>query len=172
METKSRGVVAEGSAGTAARAIRQTRPFNTASQEAAISILLAAERLRREVTRIVEPYGITHQQYNVLRILRGAHPDPLPTLEVASRMIEATPGVTRLLDRLEEKEWVTRARCLTDRRQVHVRITTRGLELLTTMEAQIAAADESLSNIFNDEELQTLITLLARVIEGLDPSSC
>ena len=61
----------------------------------------AADLVRRRVTCVLEPHDITGQQYNVLRILRGAGAEGLPTLEIAQRMIEQTPGITRLIDRLE-----------------------------------------------------------------------
>ncbi len=75
-----------------------------------------ADLARRRITTVIEPHGLTPQQFNVLRILRGAGPDGLPTLEVANRMIEQAPGITRLLDRLEAKELIKRHRCPKDRR--------------------------------------------------------
>ena len=68
--------------------IKQTRPFRSAGQEASIGLLRTADELRRYFSTILEPSGITTQQYNVLRILRGAGPEGLPTLEIAARMIE------------------------------------------------------------------------------------
>ena len=67
-------------------------------------ILRTAGALRRLYADIFEQYGITFQQYNVVRILRGAGPGGLPTLEIVSRMIDQAPGITRLLDRLESKK--------------------------------------------------------------------
>ena len=98
--------------------IKQSRPFHSKAQEASIGLMRTADLVRRAVSGIVEPYGITPQQYNVLRILRGAGERGLPTLEIAERMIESTPGITRLIDRLQAKKLVVRERCLTDRRQV------------------------------------------------------
>src|SRR6478752_1983616 len=83
--------------------IRQTRPFSSPSEEAAVALVRTADLLRRALTAVVDPHDITLQQYNVLRILRGAGVDGLPTLEIASRMVEHAPGVTRLLDRLQGK---------------------------------------------------------------------
>lgn len=105
-----------------------------------MAVLRAADLLRRRTAAIVEPAGITTQQFNVLRILRGARAggeDALPTLEVGSRMIEQTPGVTRLLDRLEAKGLVSRRRCPEDRRQHRCRITPRGLGLLAALDDPI-----------------------------------
>ncbi|MGB5400672.1 MAG: MarR family transcriptional regulator, partial [Thermoanaerobaculia bacterium] len=79
------------------------KPVEQPSKETILSVLKAADRIRRHFTEILKPFGLTLQQFNVLRILRGAGPQGLPTLEVGERMIEKTPGATRLLDRLEEK---------------------------------------------------------------------
>ncbi len=87
--------------------IKQTVPFQSKAEEAAIALMRTADLVRRGVEAIVAPYGITSQQYNVLRILRGAGEKGLPTLEIAERMIEQTPGITRLIDRLERKYPVT-----------------------------------------------------------------
>src|SRR5688500_3938837 len=88
------------------REIQQRRPFRSRTQEGVIARMRTADVLLRALARVVEPHGITLQQYNVLRILRGAGAEGLPTLEVGVRMIEETPGVTRLLDRLEKKALV------------------------------------------------------------------
>jgi DNA-binding MarR family transcriptional regulator len=101
-----------------------------------------ADLVRRHATAMVEPHGITLQQFNVLRILRGAGDTGLPTLEVAERMIEQTPGVTRLLDRLEAKELVRRQRCPKDRRQHLCWITPKGLALLEKIDTLAAGAPE------------------------------
>ena len=119
------------------RELRQTKPFASASQEAILGLLRTADVLRVRVTVLLEPHDITPQQYNVLRILRGAEPAGLPTLDVAERMIERTPGITRLLDRLEHKQLALRTRCRIDRRRIFCRITCHGLELLATLDPQI-----------------------------------
>lgn len=146
--------------------IKQTRPFRTARQEAAIGLFRTVDELRRHFDRVIEPYGITGQQYNVLRILRGTHPDPLPTLEIGGRLIERVPGVTRLLDRLEEKGLVRRQRCTHDRRMVHCWISDAGLELLAGMDEAVNQADQDSMGDLTEDEVQTLIELLDRIREG------
>jgi DNA-binding MarR family transcriptional regulator len=90
----------------------------------------------------------------VLRILRGAADQGLPTLEVAERMIEQTPGVTRLLDRLEAKELVKRQRCPKDRRQHLCWISTKGLALLEKIDAVTPRAnDEALKGLTQKERI-------------------
>lgn len=117
--------------------IRQTKPFRSDAEEAVVALLLSTDLLERSLARIVEPEGITAQQFNVLRILRGSHPSPLPTLEIAARMIEQTPGITRLLDRLDAKGLVRRDRGSDDRRCVYCSITARGLALLERLDEPV-----------------------------------
>jgi DNA-binding MarR family transcriptional regulator len=145
------------------RELRQTRPFRTPSQECFLGLLRTSDVLRRHVAAAVEPHGITLQQYNVLRILRGSGPDGLPTLAIAERMIEQAPGITRLIDRLEKKRLVKRERCPNDRRQMLCRITPSGLRLLAASEARVAAADESALAMLSPAELRRLIALLDKV---------
>ena len=122
---------------TAREEIRQTKPFRSDAEEAIVALLLTADALQRRLGAVVEPEGITGQQFNVLRILRGAHPETLPTLEIATRMIEKTPGITRLLDRLDTKALVRRDRGTDDRRCVYCRITPKGLELLGRLDEPV-----------------------------------
>ncbi|MGH7541844.1 MAG: MarR family winged helix-turn-helix transcriptional regulator [Gemmatimonadota bacterium] len=145
---------------------RMTRPIRRSAQEAIVALLRSADTVRRKLTEVVEPYGVTFQQYNVLRILRGAHPDPLPTLEIGERMIERTPGVTRLVDRLEEKGWVRREACPGDRRIVYCRISEAGLELLAAMDDAVDAADEAVVAGLERSGRAELVRLLERLHDG------
>src|SRR5258708_9506460 len=88
--------------------------------ETMVALMRTADLARRRITTVIEPHGLTPQQFNVLRILRGAGPDGLPTLEVANRMIEQAPRITRLLDRLGAKELIKRHQRPNDRRH-HLR---------------------------------------------------
>ncbi|HEX4951882.1 MAG TPA: MarR family transcriptional regulator [Thermoanaerobaculia bacterium] len=149
-----------------AQEIRQNRPFRSASQEALIALLRTTDRLRRGLSSVIEPTGITLQQYNVLRILRGARGEGLPTLEIAHRMVEETPGITRLLDRLEAKSLVRRERCRQDRRQVLCWIEPSGLDLLASLDGPVDRADESLLATLSAAEQRQLILLLDKIREG------
>ncbi len=146
-------------------AIKQSRPFRSRSQEAYIALLRTADDSRRYATQALEPAGVTLQQYNVLRILRGAGEQGLPTLSVAERMVERTPGVTRLIDRMEKKGWVTRERCTEDRRRVWCRITPVGLALLEELDDTINRVDAAPGTVLEDAELQELIGYLDRLRE-------
>ncbi|HUP61088.1 MAG TPA: MarR family transcriptional regulator [Thermoanaerobaculia bacterium] len=147
--------------------IRQTRPFAAPTQEAAVALLRTADLVRRAIASVLEPHGITPQQYNVLRILRGAGVEGLPTLDVAERMIEQTPGITRLIDRLESKDLVIRKRCATDRRQVFCRITDRGSALLARLEQPLRRAEDSALASLSPKQLEQLVTLLDKARTGL-----
>lgn len=147
---------------TITRELKQKKPFPTKAEEAAVTLLRTADVVRRLIGTVIEPHGITSQQYNVLRILRGAGECGLPTLEIAERMIESAPGITRLIDRLETKKLVSRERCLTDRRQVFCRITASGLSLLTTLDAPILNATDAALGVLKKTELASLIDLLDR----------
>ena len=143
--------------------IKQTRPFRTTAQEAGIALLRTTDLVRRRMSAVMEAEGVTLQQYNVLRILRGAGPEGLPTLEIAERMIEQAPGITRLLDRLEAKGLVSRERCPTDRRQVTCRIAKPGLALLAALDPMVDALDDSMLGNLTRTELKQLIHLLDRI---------
>ncbi|HVR10253.1 MAG TPA: MarR family transcriptional regulator [Thermoanaerobaculia bacterium] len=112
--------------------IQQTR-FESAAQEALLNLLVAADHLRAHTERLCAEFGISASQYNVLRILRGVHPAGHPRCEIARRMIERAPDVTRLIDRLEKRGWVERDRSERDRRLSISRITAAGLELLDSI---------------------------------------
>lgn len=130
------------------------------AQEVTTEVLRTADDLRRRVTAALAPHAITSQQYNVLRILRGAHPGSLPTLEVGARMIEKTPGITRLLDRLEELELVERERGVEDRRLVECRITAGGLSLLAELDGPINEVNRGAVRALSPSERRSLVRLL------------
>jgi len=136
------------------------KPVHTPAQQAAVALMRTTDLVRRRLAHVVEPQGITLQQYNVLRILRGGGEEGVPTLEVAARMIEQTPGITRLLDRLEAKGLVKRERCRHDRRQHLCWTTAEGLKLLETLDAPLLAASDAALKGLDAGERLALIRLL------------
>ena len=143
--------------------IRQTRPFRSRSQEAFLSLLRTADVARGRHADLLEREGVTFQQYNVMRILRGAGEAGLPTLEIGARMIERTPGVTRIVDRLERKGWVRRERHAADRRRVWCHVTPPGLALLARLDAPVDAADAAIFAGMGGAELEALVQALDRL---------
>ena len=128
-----------------------------------MALFRTADMLRGRMSALTEQEAITLQQYNVLRILRGAGKEGLPTLEIAERMIERAPGITRLMDRLEARRLVARERCPTDRRQVTCRITGDGLAVLERLDGPVAATDVWLTSVLTGRDIRQLIALLDRL---------
>lgn len=156
-------VDASGATPTIQQDLKQNKPFRTRAQEAYVALLRTADDSKRLVSHVLEEQGVTLQQYNVLRILRGAGKSGLPTLAVAERMVERTPGVTRLIDRMERKGWVDRRRCTQDRRRVWCMITPAGLDLLERLDAPIDQVDDVLLGALSEKELVELIGYLDRL---------
>ncbi len=146
--------------------IQPVRSFRSRAQEATIALMRTASVISRRYARLVEPHGISLAQYNVLRILRGAGPEGLPTLAIRDRMIDEGSTVTRLLDKLEQAGLVTRDRSRPDRRQVLCRITPPGDVLLTTLDPYMDETDVASMSVLNDEALTQFIELLATVRTG------
>jgi DNA-binding MarR family transcriptional regulator len=146
--------------------IKQTRPFRSAADEAVVTLLRTADHLRSVLGRVVDPHGITMQQYNVLRILRGAGPEGLPTLEIAERMIERSPGITRLLERLEAKKLVSRKRCREDRRQVLCCATEQALALLDAIDGPLEQAGTRLLAALDARRTAELVRSLDAIRGG------
>ena len=149
--------------GTIREEIRQTRPFASLAEEGVVTLVATADRVRGGLSEVVEERGITLQQYNVLRILRGAGDSGLPTLEIASRMIEKSPGITRLLDRLEARRLVRRVRCPRDRRQVLCRISGAGSALVASLDGPVDAAAAGALSRLGAKEKKELVRLLDAV---------
>jgi DNA-binding MarR family transcriptional regulator len=147
--------------------LRQTKPFESPEQEAILALQRTTDLLRRHFTQVIGPHGISPQQYNVLRILRGAGAAGTPTLDIADRMIEKTPGITRLLDRLEAKHLVRRRRSPEDRRQVLCWITESGLKLLAELDKPVSDTGPRYLQSLSSDEVRQLIDMLERIRAAL-----
>ena len=146
--------------------LQQTRPFHSPAHEAVLSILRTAAVVQRHISQVVESRGVTIQQYNVLRILRGAGAAGLPTLAIRDRMIEEAAGITRLLDRLEAAGFVVRERSTPDRRQVVCQITAAGLELLAALDAPVDEVNALALGALDEAEQRQLVSLLGAIRAG------
>jgi DNA-binding MarR family transcriptional regulator len=142
--------------------IQQKQPFARLSEEATVDLMLTTDVVRRWGESLVASSGVTLQQYNVLRILRGSRPESLPTLEIAARMLEQAPGITRLLDRLERKGLIQRHKCPGDRRQVLCSITEKGLAQVNALTATIRRVRQPMNRL-SQKDLRRLIELLDAV---------
>jgi DNA-binding MarR family transcriptional regulator len=146
--------------------LKKKRPFESLEQEAALNVLRTGDQLQIRFTRLFREHGLTPSQYNVLRILRGEG-KPLPILEIASRTITVVPGITGLIDRLEQAGFVERQRCEEDRRVVYVALTARATRALTDLDEPLAALHRDLMGHLSADELKELNRLLEKVREPL-----
>ena len=147
--------------------LRQTRPFATRQEEAALNVVRTADALKRGSELLFRRHGITSAQYNVLRILRGAGDRGLHCNAVAERMITAEPDITRLLMRMERLGLLVRQRDTADRRMVTAIATERGLQLLDELEAPLRELQERQFALLSDNEMETLISGLEKVRESV-----
>ena len=143
--------------------IKQTRPFRSSAEEVVVSILRTAAVVQRHLAQVVEAHGITIQQYNVLRILRGAGDAGLPTLAIRDRMVEEAAGITRLLDKLESAGHVVRERSTPDRRQVLCHITQKGASLVEALDRPMDVANQRSGSMLDDDERAQVVELLGAV---------
>jgi DNA-binding MarR family transcriptional regulator len=149
------------------RRIRQNR-FESPMQEAIVNVVVAANYVRERNDRILGEYGLTSPQYNVLRILRGVYPDGHPRCEIAARMLDRAPDVTRIIDRLEEKDLVERERSGSDRRHSITRITRDGLRVLEKLDAPIRQAVVDLKDRLSARDCRELSRILEKLYDVED----
>jgi DNA-binding MarR family transcriptional regulator len=150
--------------------IKQTRPFRSRSQEALVALMRTAHVLRRQADAVVALEDITLQQFNVLRILRGAR-GPLPTMEISVRMIEPACGITRLIAALEQRGFVKREQWAGDRRQVLCQITAAGLRVLERLEDPMNRLDDATTGTIPPEQVEALLEILGEIRENVEKNS-
>ncbi|MDX1909184.1 MAG: MarR family transcriptional regulator [Bacteroidia bacterium] len=112
----------------------QTEHFSSELQKTQLNILFTASWLRARINQALKPWKLSHEQFNVLRILRGADPAPLCVRDITARMLDRNSNTTRILDKLALKGLISRAQADTDRRELDIRITSQGLSLLDQMD--------------------------------------
>ncbi|KAJ3054009.1 hypothetical protein HK102_011589 [Quaeritorhiza haematococci] len=149
------------------RRIGKREPFGTKEEAAMLNLVRTADRMQAHSGRMLREHGLTHAQYNVLRILRGLG-GPTPITEIADRMLTETPGITGLVDRLEKLELVQRRRCEEDRRVIHVVITPKAEAILAGLDGPLRDLQARVCAVLSQAELETLIRLLDRVREPLE----
>jgi DNA-binding MarR family transcriptional regulator len=156
--------------------IAQQRPFTSSAEEALLNLMRTADCVNRTAQRITRGWGITSTQYNVLRILRGAHPEGLTCSAIGDRMIAADPDITRLLSRLKTLKLVRQQRDKRDRRVVWTHISQNGLELLAEMDPTVQQMPAEILGHLNEAQVSQFIHLLelarARCHDGSVPVTC
>ncbi len=140
--------------------IQQTKPFHNLEDEALVALQRTADRLHWRLSEMLKPHGLSPTQYNALRILRGAGDEGRACSEIAERMINRDPDITRLVDRLERRGLVARSREGRDRRVITTRITPAGLELLQSLDRPIEEFNRKMLGPLGEQRLRTLVQLL------------
>lgn len=144
--------------------IKQRADFDSPSSEATLNLMAASDTIREKMDRFLAGYQITSAQYNVLRILRGAESDGgHPRCEIAARMIERAPDLTRIIDRLEKQDLVARDRTGEDRRLSLTKISRKGLELLDRIEPELTKVQLQIAQKLSAAEWIALTTLCEKI---------
>ncbi|MGM0588061.1 MAG: MarR family winged helix-turn-helix transcriptional regulator [Bacteroidota bacterium] len=144
------------------------KSFENPRQEAMITLLVTSGHYRQMLNDVCQKYGITHDQYNVLRILKGVHPEGHPRREIIDRMIERTPDVTRLLDRLVKRGLVKRTKSEEDRRLSIAVITQKGQDLLEEMDPEFSQVSKSFTQNVSEQELKAFSQICNQFLANLD----
>ena len=144
----------------------KTSKFKSDQHKAMLNIMFTASWLRNKVVGKLKSYGISQEQYNVLRILRGSHPTPLCAKDITDRMIDKNSNTTRIMDKLITKDYINKWRGEIDRREVNISITESGLALLKEID-EIEALDKPNYLNISDTEAILLSTLLDKLREQI-----
>jgi DNA-binding MarR family transcriptional regulator len=139
---------------------RTRRRFDSPQQEAFLALWRTYDRLRAYEDELFARFDLTPQQYNALRLLRAEHPEPLPTLTLAERLVSRAPDITRLLDKLDERGLITRVRPPENRRSVLIGLAGPGFALIEEIAAPLKACHARQLGHLSASELQQLIGLL------------
>lgn len=139
---------------------RQERHFDSLEQEAFLNLWRTYDRLRVAEEELFGQHGLTPQQYNALRLLRGAHPERLRTLALAARLVSRAPDITRLLDRLVEMGLIDRARLPENRRVVEIGLTAEGFALLRKLDKPVRECHALQLGHLKPGDLKELVRLL------------
>ena len=148
--------------------LKQVKPFLHPEEELFLSLARTVDVLGRKISDFLKEQGLSPVQYNVLRILRGAGPTGLPCGEISTRMVTRDPDITRMLDRLEQRKLVTRARHADDRRVVSTRITAEGEALLQSVDQPMVEMHKNQFSFLSSSEMKELLNQLTRIREQLD----
>lgn len=147
-----------------AEEIKQTR-FKSEYSKAIINIIYTNSWLHQKHLEVFKEHGLTTPQFNILRILRGQHPNPSTVNLLIDRMLDKSSNASRIVDRLEQKKLVVRKQCANDRRAVDVFISEEGLKLLAHLDLQMEKLEGETKNL-TEEEAAMLNSLLDKMREA------
>jgi len=150
-------------AGRILEELQQTRPFVYIEEEAFLNVQRTADVLMQHLVTVLKSHGLSPTQYNVLRILRGAGAAGMTCKDIGARMITPDPDITRLLDRLEKRNLLTRNRAREDRRFVTIQITPEGLETLTRLDGPIREMQLEIFRNLGEDRVRQMVEMLETV---------
>ena len=139
-----------------------------AREELSLNLKVASSMLSNRMDKLISVYGITVSQYNVLRILKGVYPDGHPRCDIAVRIIEIAPDITRLIDRLEKQGLVIRDRTQQDRRMSITKLTEKGLNLVDEIKPIMDREHKNATKNLTEEECRKLSYLLEKMYRNSD----
>lgn len=125
--------------------------FENPFYKAILNIRVTESWLSSQINQRLKPFGISQEQYNVLRILKGQYPKPSSLLLITERMVNRMSNATRLVEKLRKGGFVTRKECPSNRRKVDILITDKGLELLKQIKPELDASMSNMKNLSQDE---------------------
>ena len=146
--------------------LKKRGPFASLEQEATLAIMRTSDLLENRLARLLRDHGLTLSQYNVLRILRGEGA-PLPCLEVANRMIQVAPAITRVVDQLLASGMITKSQAEHDRRVYMVELTAAAKKLLKKLDQPVLDMHASLLSNVKQADMKALVKILESVREGI-----
>lgn len=138
------------------------RRFDSLEQETFLNLWRTYDKLRAYEDELFGEHDLTPQQYNVLRLLRGEHPRKIATLTLAGRLVSRAPDITRILDKLEKRNLIYRARVPENRRVVEVGISPTGVELLRVLDQRVRECHQQQLGHLSPNQLQLLVELLKK----------
>jgi DNA-binding MarR family transcriptional regulator len=139
------------------------KTFSSPYQKLILNVFVTSSWFSSESARVLKPHKITMQQYNVLRILRGQQGKPASVGLIQERMLDKNSNASRLIDKLVLKKLVDRKPCPSDRRQMDIKITQKGLELLSVLDAPMQLLDREMAERLSEEEALKVSDILDRV---------
>lgn len=139
------------------------KKFKNEFQKLALNIVFTGNWLSSNSIKTFKPFGVSPQQYNVLRILKGQHPEAISVNNIVERMLDKNSNASRLVDKLNTKGLIKRETCEHDRRQVDIAITEKGIALLNAMEATSIEIDAKIKSNLSIDEAKQLNDFLDRI---------
>lgn len=142
--------------------LKKRGPFASIEQEAMLAILRTSDLLENRMARLLREYGLTMSQYNVLRILRG-EAQPMPCLEIAERMIQVAPAITRVIDQLLSLDLVTKTQSEDDRRVFVIELKPAALQRLADLDQPVLDLHAELMKGVDKSQLSALVQTLEAI---------